>query len=56
MERQKVIKKGRMPREKKKDVILSIRISQDMADFIDRNNFSIPLIFVEALKELGFKD
>lgn len=55
MEKEKVIKKGRMPRERKKDIVISIRINQDMADFIDKNNFSIPLIFREALSELGFK-
>lgn len=56
MDRAKVIKKGRTQRDRKKDVVLSIRISQKMADYIDRNNFSIPLIFREALVELGFKE
>lgn len=56
MEKEKVIKRGRMPRQKRKDVVITLRISQDMADYIDKNNFAIPLIFREALHELGFKD
>lgn len=56
MERKKVIKKGRMPRAKRKDVVITLRISQDMADYIDDNDFSIPLIFREALIELGYRE
>lgn len=53
MERSKVTKDKR-DINKRKSIVMSIRVSKDMSDYMKKNNFAPSLIFYEALKELGF--
>lgn len=40
----------------KRDIIISIRINKDMSKFIKKNNLAPSYVFLEALKELGYKE
>jgi hypothetical protein len=53
IKKENCIKKGRDPN--RKDIIMSIRVNKAMSDFMKEQKLSPQLIFIEALKELGFK-
>lgn len=53
MKKENCIRKGKNP--EKKDIVMSIRINKAMSDYMKENHYSPQLIFLEALKDLGFK-
>jgi len=39
-----------------KDVVISVRVTKSMSEFMEKNNLSPSKIMREALNVLGFKD
>lgn len=53
MKKENVMRKEKDPNAK--DIVMSIRINKSMSKFMKENKYSPQLIFLEALKDLGFK-
>jgi hypothetical protein len=47
--------KMKIDKRKAKSIVLSIRISQEEKEFMEKNEFAPALTFRWALKQLGFK-
>ena len=52
MEKQKIIKRN----PEKKTVSVSLRITESMSQWLNKNNYSPTGVFEEACKGLGFKE
>ncbi|MBW2966836.1 hypothetical protein KY342_07065 [Candidatus Woesearchaeota archaeon] len=44
-----------VPRNHRRSIHLTVRVSPDIKNWLKRNRFSATKIFYEAIKELGYK-